>query len=297
MSVTVNDIFTNARALLDEYSDSGSVIPEVDVEDFLLRAIKYADMAQKELIGLGNFYKTYEFSRKPIENLIGERFEKKYFTGTTVYIPNSSGIDDVKSYYVEADGTHTIEIQQYSGGSWSTVATHTDTTTKMTAYKDNLDTTGLKTRIKLSGSNFYQYQNVAMFEYSFDTVPDYKPWVKYTMPSDFDSVESLIILSDKIYVEAIDYKWENYKDLYVSYNFDGTVRINYKAFPTTLTSKTDILEISDSAATIIAYYVAARIATSEQQNLVNYFEQKYNELKMELRYNKPAREQEIQNVY
>lgn len=298
MSVTVLDVFTKARALLDEYTDDGAVIPDAEILDFKSRAIVYADMAQKELFTLGNYFSTYEFTRKPIKNLVGNNFQIKEFTGETQYFPSEDGIE-AKSYYVEADGTHTILIQEYEGGSWSTLETNSATTTQMTAYKGNLllSTSGNKVRIVASGTNWYQFQNIALFEYSFDIVPDYKPWVKYSMPSDFASLESYIIESDKKYVEAIDYKWEKFKDFYVSWWFDGTVRINYRPFPTTITNISDEFEIDDPSASIIAYFIASKLATSEQQSLVNYFEQKFDQLKYELNYNRPAREQEIQNVY
>lgn len=298
MSVTVLDVFTKARALLDEYTDDGAVIPDAEILDFKSRAIVYADMAQKELFTLGNYFSNYEFTRKPIQNLVAENFEKHEFTGDTQYFPSESGVE-AKSYYIEADGTHTILVQELEAGTWSTLETNSATVTQMTAYKGNLSlsTSGNKVRIVVSGTNWYQFQNIALFEYSFDTVPDYQPWVKFSMPSDFASVESYIIESDKRYVEAIDYKWERFKDFYVSWWFDGTVRINYRPFPTTITDISDTFEIDDPSASAIAYFIAAKLATSEQQNLVNYFEQKFDQLKYELNYNRPAREQEIQDVY
>jgi len=42
-------VFYKVRALLDEYTDDGVVIPDADVADMQAKAILFADMAHKEL--------------------------------------------------------------------------------------------------------------------------------------------------------------------------------------------------------------------------------------------------------
>lgn len=49
MAETVQTLFYKARALLDEYSDDGTLIPDADVADMQGKFILLADMAQKEI--------------------------------------------------------------------------------------------------------------------------------------------------------------------------------------------------------------------------------------------------------
>ena len=49
MAETVRNLFLKARALLDEYSDDGVLIPDAEVADMQAKSILLADLAQKEL--------------------------------------------------------------------------------------------------------------------------------------------------------------------------------------------------------------------------------------------------------
>src|SRR5665648_1174324 len=68
MAETVRNLFLKARALLDEYSDDGVLIPESEVIDMMGKSILLADMAQKELHKIGKLYNTFEFANKPAPN-------------------------------------------------------------------------------------------------------------------------------------------------------------------------------------------------------------------------------------
>lgn len=49
MAVSVKNIIYRVRALIDEYTDDGTIIPESDVKDLQEKSILFADMAHKEL--------------------------------------------------------------------------------------------------------------------------------------------------------------------------------------------------------------------------------------------------------
>ena len=49
MAETVRNLFLKARALLDEYSDDGVIIPEAEVIDMQAKSIPLCDIAQKKL--------------------------------------------------------------------------------------------------------------------------------------------------------------------------------------------------------------------------------------------------------
>ena len=304
MATTVQDIFYKVRALMDEYTDSGVLIPDADVADMQAKAILLTDSAQKELYKSGKLYKKHEFTRMAYENLLGTvtTFDIVEYVGTTQYYDEAGVLG--KAYYFEVDGEATVTIQEYNNGAWSDLITVSvpNTVTTMTAYKGAITptTTGNLIRMKFTGTYQYQHQNRALFSSPFSAarVPDYRPWVKYTMPTDFRSVDSIVEeYPSQQYAQESMSKWEGYKDLYINYFYEGTVRVVYKPVPVTITAITDTLEIDDISVQAIAYYVAARLAPFENASLVNFFEQKYMEMRMDAFINMPQSEQTIIDVY
>ena len=73
------------------------------------------------------------------------------------------------------------------------------------------DETTTPTLLRFSGNFFYRYKNVALFDVPFASdsdVPDYRPWIKKSMPSDFKSVSQVITETGSEYIKSGDYKWE-----------------------------------------------------------------------------------------
>lgn len=302
MSTTAQQIFYDARALIDELTDEGVLIPAADVADMQSKSILFIDMAQKELYSLGKLFKTHEFTRKAYENLIGSGFDVAEYAGTAQYYPENGAV--AKAYYFEVDGEAMVAVQELQAGVWSDLITITvpNTVTSMIAYKGVItpSAAGNLVRLKFAGTYQYIHQNRALFAAPFSAarVPAYRPWVKYTMPTDFRACDSIIEeYPPMVYGQEPSVKWEGYKDLYVNYYYEGTVRIVYKPVPITITAITDTLEIDDITSKLIGYYVAARLAVFENPSLVNYFEQKFNELKLSVFVNTPQTEQTIIDVY
>lgn len=304
MPETVSNIILKARALLDEYSDEGVLIPESEVIDLQTKSIPLVDMAQKELYKIGKLYKTFEFANKPAPNLLGmfSNFDIVEFIGTTQYYPSENGVVGAKAYYFEVDGPGTVTIQEKQSGTWTTLTTITPTATTMTAYKGSISPVDTSNPIRLvfSGTTFYRHVNRALYSYPFasDRIPTYRPWFKVSMPSDFRTVDQIVNeYPTRQYQRDTNYKWEGYKDLFVNYYYEGLIRIVYKPVPVTITSVTDTLEIDDITAQAIVYYVAARLAPFENKELVSFFESKYEELKRENTNDMPTSEVDIEDFY
>jgi hypothetical protein len=306
MAVTVQNLFLDARALIDELSDDGTIIPESDVIDLQTKFIRFANMAQKELYKVGKLYNKYEISWKPAPNLLGllSNFNIVDFIGTLQYYPNESGVIGAKAYYFEADGSGTVTIEENQSGTWTVLTTITipDTVASFTAYKGLILPLGNTNpiRMKFDGTTHYRHVNRCLYSYPFATnkIPDYRPWVKIEMPANFRTLDCIVQeYPDRQYSKDPNYKWEGFRDLYINYGYEGNLRVIYKPVPTDITTITDTLEIDDITAQAITYYGAARLATFENQNLVNYFEQKYGELKLESTKEAPLGEQEIIDVY
>ena len=303
MSTTVQEIIYDARAILDSYTDDGVVIAEADLADFEASCVRFADMGQKELFKVGRNQTTVELTNTPVANELGllSNFDVVEFLGTDKYYPSDGGVV-AKSYYFEADQTHTVVVQELESGTWTDLVTTSATVTTMTAYKANItpSTAGNKIRLKLSGTTFYRCVNRALFNVTFqsdDDVPDYQAWVEYTLPSDFKSFNSVIEeYPVRQYGASATYKFESPNRFYYNYFFNGKLRIVYNPIPATITAKTDTLEIDDIVAKALAFYIASWISPYENQSMTNPLFQKYDELRQMASSKEPATEEAIQDV-
>lgn len=300
MATTVQKIMYDVRALLDEYSEDGIVKAQDEVADINAKGVRFVDMAQKELFRTGNFYKTKKIVNKAYANALGlhSNFNIVNYLGVAQLYP----IEGVKAqaYYFEADSDFTVNIQEFQGGSWSTLTSVSAVITENAAYKGKIvpTTAGNLIRLEFTGTFAYNHKNRALFDIPFKTVPDYRPWVRYEMPSDFRMVDVVIQeFPERQYARDPNYKWENFRDLYVNYYFEGELRINYKPVPTTITDISQTLEIDDTTCNAITYYVASKLAPFTNKALVNFFEGRWNELKMESFVKMPSSEETIIDMY
>lgn len=305
MSTLVSDIILDARALLDSYTEDGSVIPAGELLDFTASCIRFADMGQKELYKVGRFEKTIELSSYPVKNELGlmTNFEIVEFIGDDQYYPSENGLEDIKSYYVEADRTHTVTVQELEGGTWQDLIVNSGVKADMTAYKGNItaSTTGNKIRLKMSGASYYRHRNRALYAYTFEDdtdVPEYSAWVLQTLPTDFKALDMVVKeFPHRQYDQSAAYKFEKPNRLYFNYYFQGMIRIIYKPIPVTITSETQTLEIDDVVSKALSFYAAAYISPYENQSMTNPFFQKFLELKIEASEVGPVSEETISNIY
>lgn len=301
MATTVEKIILDVRALFDELSKNGTILGEATVADLQVSAIRLVDMAQKELFRTGNVYRKFEVTQKNPVNLLGkfQGYDVKVFDGTDYTTAEVLA----KCYYFEADDEGSCVIEEKQAGVWQTLTTIAlVSATSMQAYKGLITptTAGNLIRLRLTGTTYYKYQNIGLFKEPFkvDKIPDYRPWIKYTMPSDFRMVDKLIEeFPERQYQASSSYKWEGFNELWLNYEYTGTVRVIYKPVPITITTKAQNLEVDDITANAITYYVAAKIAPHEMSELTSFFEQKFNELKLESFIKMPSSEQTIIDVY
>lgn len=301
MPITMQSIFTKARALLDEYTEEGVVTPESDVIDLQTKAIQFADMAQKELYMVGRMEKTFSFQNKPVPNLLGtySNFDIVDFVGTD----QSYQAVGAKAYYFESTGAGTAYIEEYDGAAWNTLETVSMPIGDVfVAYKGTVTATDplYPIRIRFSGTTFYRHVNRALFGYPFTLaqVPNYRPWVAVDMPADFMDISQVISeYPERQYAKDSTYKWEPPGTLYINYYFTGNYRMQYYPIPATISAITDTLQCSEVIGQAIAYYVAARLAPFENPSLVNFFESKYLELKLSAATPKPMSWELVKPTY
>ena len=306
--MTGQEIFDRARVLLDEWTNKGVTIPDEKVADLKAKSILMIDKVQKELYSDGNFFSTFEITNYPAENLLGDNFAMYQFDGTTMYYPNESGIAGARAYSIEADGdgagTASIVFQEKQSGVWTNLVTVSPTQTDdaVSVYKGVLSvvSTSNPVRVKVSGSNAFNYGNIALYSapYAASKVPDYRPWIKVTLPSDFIEIDKVIKEFETAnYKRDVDYKREGFKDIYISYYFKGNIRVVYKPVPTKITALTQTLDIDDITASIIDYKVAAILAVYENPEAVTYFQGLFDEERARLKKDTPIAEEETDDVY
>lgn len=318
MSTTVNQIFNITMDLMDERTDAGTLINS-DVVSYRVKTYNILNLLQAELLKQGSIYSEYSISNKPFKNELGYRagFEVEEFIGTDKSFEANS---IAKAYYFEADNIGTVYIEDYTG-SWNTLATVSTTASSngFIAYKGVVTPTSgaTKSRIRFSGTNYYRNVNRALFNIPFlsnSDVPDYRPWVKKTMPTDFKSVDQIVSeyvdYSNNVigqYTKDASYKWEGRNNLYIDYYFDGNIRITYQPVPSLLTfsgtgdSSADLnqtLLVDDiTARTILPYGLAAHLLLTENSASAAFFNQRFEELKFAGTRQQAASAEQIFNMY
>lgn len=310
MSYTGTEIFERAIVVIDELSGTG-LVNDTQVAEHKYRAPLLLDLWQKEHAKKGSLFTTIEIVRKPLANLLGDRFDiVEHFAEDLSY--ESSEV--ARSFCLKVDNECSVYIEEYVGGAWANASgTYIQGSGAVTAFtglitvsaltnparvKGLITATGTKMRIRFAGSYYYQFNNFALYKASFPTcarVPDYAEYIKCDMPSDFDSITQITEESPK---SGLFHRWENTKDLYVNHNYEGVLKITYKPAPVKVTVLTQTLEVNESAAISGAYYLAEHFAMADQNELLaQRCRSKYAELKSEDAKERPLDPQPIVDVY
>jgi len=302
----VQEILYDVRALIDEYTEEGVVVAPDDVATIEANGIRFINMAVQEIYSNSDTFKEYKIVNQRIPNLLGDlsQFDVDLFIGDDMHYPeNLGGVVGAKAYFFTLDSDATVLIREYNGTSWDTLETLTITTDTETDYKGLITPSSASYPIELvfSGTTFYKHLNRCLYSYPFkaSAIPDFKAWVRFDMPSDYGELDSIVIeYPERQYQVDGTFKWEGHKTLAVNYFYDGTIKVIYKPIPTTITLATDEIDINNPAALqFVRFFTAAKLATTENTDLVNFFEQKSNELKYEALKSRPAGETRIQDVY
>lgn len=280
---TANDVWNKIKALFDELSKNGVIIGDQTNKDLELKAIQFINMAQQEMIDMSKYIKSYDFTRKAIKNELDNTFTVKAFDGTDYFTKEVYA----KTYSFKANGPCTVVIQEFNGVSWDDVTTLSITPTESgyTTYNGVTGTTNL-TRLKFTGTTYYLFKDIALWNILFNEIPDYGQWIKITLPDDLMRFKDVNFLNNSDYGRAGQYNLEGEDEIYISNDFEGELRINYYAIPPQVTALTDELEVEWDDINYLAFYAATYIAPNEQPSLTVLFESKY--LRLESKLNRPV---------
>jgi hypothetical protein len=306
---TVNKIFTMACSLVDSLKTDGTVDTNT-TSDYRARALTLIDMAQKDLLRVSDYYKIHEINHKPLTSLLGNlpggSIDEYDASEDLTYEVSAGG---AQAYFFECDGNSgTVYIEDYTSG-WNALETITlsNATNSFMKYKSLVTPTSgaTKSRIRFSGSYYYRVSNPCLYDVPFESiakVPDFQPWIEILLPYDVKSIDKVVkeyptanYSNDSFYKVE---KFGNRQKLYISYDFEGKVRVQYKPIPTTPQSFTDVLLIDDVTARAICYYLAMNfVATEQNDTLTSLFKSQYESAKAEATIKQPLGSAEITNLY
>ena len=299
MAVTAQNVFDWLMSIADELTVNGTINP-TDTNDYLYRTPAILNLLQASLLKQGDIYNDYEITHHPAEMSYGSFNIFEYTGEATSFIGESASY----GYYFETSGEGTIYIEDYASGAWNTLTTITvpSTVTSLTAYKGIVTPTSgaTRSRIRFSGTYRYLVKNIGLFKSNFPlaSLPDYRPWVSKEMPTDFRSTSQIVKEYEEKYVKDGSYKWEGKKTLYVSWHYEGLIRIQYRPIPDTISLITDTIQLDDvTASTTLVYGLGMELYKNENPELYEHFKNEYYAEKISGTVKQARPEESIQNMY
>jgi len=291
MAYTMQDIRDEVYKLLDEYSNSTASIDS----NLSARIDEQINMAYYELAKKDKVSGLVEIPQFPVENMLGETF--KYDTHTTTAINYSC--QSAYAYYFEVNGECSVDIKE--GSSLSTMTTLSTLTitsiSTFTRYRDFMTgtTSGDYYQLSFYGDNVYTIKNVAFYPYTFGnstaSIPDFKPYMEYSLPSDYMDRKTVSYRYKSDYGTFTDYKIEG-SYLMIPRGYSAEFFFYYWKQVTGVATATDTFDIKDENALIIPYYVAGMIMIGNGFNvaagnkLVEMYEYKKDNIDTSQNYGK-----------
>ena len=300
MSTTTQQIFELAMGLADQLSETDGTIVTADTNAYKYRVPAILNILQAEVMKTGDVYSTHNISHYPTANMLGRGFDIiTEYEGAEI---TKECDGSAKAYYFEVDGEGTVVLEDFTTV-WNTLASVVvpNTVTGFTAYSGLLTPTAgaTRSRIRLTGSYRYLAKNLALFSAPFATgkVPIYRKWYKHTLPADFKGREQVVEEYCENYTDGFNCKWEG-KDLYINYEFEGSIRLVYRPILTTLATISSAVQVDDNTArTVLPYGLAMELFKEENPDMAAHFKQRYNELKESMFIKRAEMPTKILDVY
>jgi hypothetical protein len=316
VAYTGTEIFNQSIAILDELSDTGTIV-DSQIKEYKYRAPYLLDLWQHEMTAHGDLFKTFEISCFRKNNLLGDTVQMGMIIENNAESQAYSGIG-ANCFYLEVDGDCTLTFAEdgaalsgkysFNGGVETAFAgtinvTVPAGTTSFLPIRGTLTASGGNVTMTISGSYYLRHNNRALSPYKFNSVlkvPDFKPWVKITMPTDFKSRSQIIseYPSWQYQEGSSSVKWEGANELYVTFSYEGLIRIKYIPVPAKIAALTQTLEIDEITCISGSYYLAEHFAMADQNDaLAARCKDKFRELKIDSMIKTPLQPSEIKDIY
>lgn len=283
--MNVGQAIEKSLKYIAEYSNNSVKIPYSKNADYILRAKDFINAAQNEIAAqFKRIVKTFSIVQMALDSMTGlYGFDSIMHTNTDNVQTVGKG---AKAYYFEVNDIATVYIEECVNGNWITLETiNNNVKGKFTAYKNliNANNPNNDIRIRFSGNYPYMIKNRALYQYSFpdkNSIPDYVPYVKYQLPTDYMEIKSVTIIKDQRQrVSLAQYMIEGKKYLVLNYFDKGEIVTEYYAYPTQITSSTPDtaeLEVDIEAQEAIPLYVGSHMIYDENPQLATILMNEYN---------------------
>ena len=284
MSYTGEEIFKMSMAVMDEISETGTMSPD-DVAEYKAKAPLLLEMWSKRMAKRAGEKKTFEISCVRKKNLLGD------ITAFGEIVENNGATQEYSAngaycFYVEVDGDCTVTFTEngqplsgkyvFNNGEEAdfngTISiTVPEGTTSFLPLKGILTASGGNVTMTISGDYYFRHNNRALCPYKYpsaDKVPDFKPFYKIALPDDFISRSQIISEYPKWQYQegSSSVKWENDKDLYVMFSYEGIIRINYVSLPVKITSLEQEIEYPEHVAMSAVPYLVKHFARADMND-------------------------------
>lgn len=286
MAYLGRELFGMAMAEMDEISETGTLNPD-DVAEYEAKSPYLLEVWSKRMAKSAGKKKSFELSCFRKKNLLGDLNHISKIIENNGTADEYSGIG-ANCFYLEVDGDCTVAFKE-DGGSLSgkysfnggEETDFTDTinitvpegTTSFLPLKGILSPSIQTSTITMEiGGNFYfRHNNRALSPYKYASalkVPDFKPYYRVEMPDDFISRSQIISETPQWqYNEgSTSVKWENDKELYVMFSYEGIVRINYVSLPAKITSLDQEIEYPENVAISAVPYLVKHFARADMND-------------------------------
>jgi len=305
-------------AVMDSMNEDGTVSTD-DTADYEGKAPNLLDIWSKRMARTAGKKKTFELSCFRKKNLLGD------LSQLGVIKENNGDIDlysavGANCFYLEVDGDCTITLQEdgadlngsyvFNGGA-STAFSGTISLSVPTGTTSFLSCKGVFTpasqtsniTMTITGTYYFRHNNRALSPYKYGSalnVPDFKPYYKVDMPEDFINRSQIIseFPSWQYQESNPSVKWENDKELYVMFSYEGLIRVNYVSIPAKITSLDQTIEYDEITAMSAVPYLVKHFARSDMNDEVAAdARQEFVEMFADVSTKLPLTPTEIADVY
>lgn len=286
MAYIGEEIFAITMAVMDEISETGTLNPD-DVAEYRIKSPMLLDFWSKLMAKIAGKKKSFEISCFRRKNLLGDLNQLGQIIENNGTVDEYSGTG-ANCFYLEVDGDCTITFKE-NGGSLSgkysfNGGEETDFTDTINITIPNGTTSFLPLRgilspqsqtstitMEISGNFYFKHNNRALSPYKYQSalsVPDFKPYYKVEMPDDFISRSQIITeFPQWQYQEgSSSVKWENDRDLYIMFSYEGIVRINYVSLPAKITSLDQEIEYPENVAMSAVPFLVKHFARADMND-------------------------------
>lgn len=287
--------------VLDEATKKGVDLAISKNADYRDKFNNFLDSAQKYIANIIKIPSVFEVTQNPIPNMLG------LFQGFDIVqvLPGTDKtftLTGCKSFYFEMDNVGVCEI------TINGVVTQTINNTlkrKFTAYRGHTSALATDTvTFTFKATYPFNIRNTGFYAYPFAAdadVPDYTPYVSYSMPSDFMEFDSVIMMSDeRVYQSYIAHKWENNKKIILNYYDKGSFDIHYFKIPADIlptASDDTVLEIDDKAFELVALQCGIMATAADNPALSSWLRNIYVEKAQNISQQSNPIMNEVQTVY